>query len=63
MATAIKPDKQELTIHLRQVDGWYAATVDEVPEIQTQGRTIEEALDMVRDAFNELQAAEEEEDS
>ena len=34
----------------RDEDGWIAAHVPELPEVNTQGRTLEEAREMVRDA-------------
>ena len=44
-------DQPVLTIVLRRHGDWYAVTVNEIPAVQTQGKTIEEALDNVRDAI------------
>ena len=49
--------KEQLTIKLRRVGKWYAATVNERPEVQTQGRTRAEALANVADALHQLELA------
>lgn len=45
----------ELTaIYERQPDGWIVATIAEVPGVSTQGRTLEEAREMLADALAQV---------
>jgi predicted RNase H-like HicB family nuclease len=47
--------RRELTIIFeRGDDGWWVATIPEVPGAMSQGRTKEEAREMVLDALSEL---------
>jgi len=49
---------QELTIiYERGVDGWWVATIPEIPGAFSQGRTKSEARENVLDAMAELMAA------
>jgi len=52
-----KRKADDITIRLRSVGEWWAATVDEMPEIHTQGHTREEAISNVADAIHELSEA------
>jgi predicted RNase H-like HicB family nuclease len=47
----------KLTIEVRHVGGWLAATVKERPEIHTQGRTLPEVLENVADACYQVDEA------
>ena len=48
---------QELTIIFERGDGWWIATIPEVPGAFSQGRTKDEARENVVDASSELMAA------
>ena len=48
---------KKLTIVLRKEGKWYAATIREVPEVHTQGRTEKEALDNAIDALHDIEKA------
>ena len=41
----------KLTAAFKKVDGWWAAWIEEFPAVQTQGKTIEEARENLRDAL------------
>ncbi len=45
----------ELTaIYEPQPDGWIAASIAEIPGVLTQGRTMEEAREMLADALTQI---------
>jgi predicted RNase H-like HicB family nuclease len=45
----------EYTAVLKEIeDGWYMAQCEQMPEALTQGRTIEEALENLKDAISLL---------
>ena len=41
----------KLTAAFRKVDDWWAAWVEEIPGANTQGKTIEEARENLKDAL------------
>jgi predicted RNase H-like HicB family nuclease len=41
----------KLTAAFKKVDGWWAAWVEEIPGVNTQGKTIEEARENLKDAL------------
>lgn len=42
----------KLTAAFKQVDGWWAAFIEEIPGVHTQGKTLEEARENLRDALS-----------
>ena len=38
----------------RSDDGWYVGQLEELPEVLSQGRTMEELMDNLRDAMEQL---------
>jgi predicted RNase H-like HicB family nuclease len=41
----------KLTGAYKQVDDWWAAWVEEIPDVNTQGKTLEEARENLKDAL------------
>ena len=41
----------KLTAAFKQVDGWWAAWVEQIPDVNTQGKTLEEARENLKDAL------------
>ncbi len=41
----------KLTAAYKQVDGWWAASIEEIPGVHTQGSTFEEARENLKDAL------------
>lgn len=41
----------KLTAAYKHVDGWWAASIEEIPGVHTQGETLEEARENLRDAL------------
>jgi predicted RNase H-like HicB family nuclease len=41
----------KLTAAYKQVDDWWAAWVEEIPGVNTQGKTLEEARENLKDAL------------
>jgi predicted RNase H-like HicB family nuclease len=41
----------KLTAAYKKVDGWWAAWVEEIPGVNTQGSTLEEARENLKDAL------------
>jgi predicted RNase H-like HicB family nuclease len=46
--------RAQLTVQVRRVGSWWAATVKELPEVHTQGRTLGEVLENVGDACEQI---------
>ena len=44
----------KLTAAFKQVDGWWAAWVEEIPGVNTQGKTLEEARENLKDALRKV---------
>ncbi len=44
-------DSVKLTAAFKQIDGWWAASIEEIPGVHTQGETLEEARENLRDAL------------
>jgi predicted RNase H-like HicB family nuclease len=44
---------QSYTAVIQQADGWWIGWVEEVPGVNSQGKTREELLDKLRDALDE----------
>lgn len=44
----------KLTAVFRQDDGWWVAWIEEIPGANTQGETLDEARENLRDAVREL---------
>jgi predicted RNase H-like HicB family nuclease len=44
---------QSYTAVIQQADGWWIGWVEEVPGVNSQGKTREELLDNLRDALDE----------
>ena len=42
----------KLTAAFKQVDGWRAAFIEEIPGVRTQGETLEQARENLRDALS-----------
>ncbi len=47
----------KLTAAYKRVGEWWAATVEEIPGVHTQGATLEEARENLRDALEMVLAA------
>jgi predicted RNase H-like HicB family nuclease len=47
----------KLTAAYQQVGEWWAATIEEIPGVHTQGATLEEARENLRDALDMVMAA------
>jgi predicted RNase H-like HicB family nuclease len=52
-------EEQKRTMELsaiveRSEDGWYVGQLEELPEVLSQGRTLEELMDNLRDAMHQL---------
>ena len=43
--------EMKLTAAYKQVDGWWAASIEEIPGVHTQGATFEEARENLKDAL------------
>lgn len=41
----------KLTAAFKQIDGWWAASIEEIPGVHTQGSTLEEARENLREAL------------
>ena len=54
--------EREFTAVIIEEDGWYVAWAEELPGANTQGRTIEEARDNLKDAIQMILEARREED-
>ena len=49
--------QNQYTAVYEKCDGWYIATVEEIPGVNTQGRTLEEARENLREALALIIAA------
>ncbi|MBE7467465.1 MAG: type II toxin-antitoxin system HicB family antitoxin [Planctomycetes bacterium] len=43
--------QREFTAVIRKKRGWYAAYIEEIPGVNTQGRTLKEARENLKDAL------------
>lgn len=49
--------KRQFTAVYRKEGRWYAAYVEEIPGVNTQGRTLKEARENLKDALKEILTA------
>ena len=56
-AQSVRLRLMKLTAAYQQVGEWWAATIEEIPGVHTQGATLEEARENLRDALDMVKAA------